>query len=177
MAICYLIGTNHAHQFEGQKDGNSVAFACFLCRFCSDNHIDLLAEELNEDAIVEWKVSGSVARSVALKLSIPHLFCDINRADRHRLGVLTDQEIAQKLGFGSFWTRQQVAQIDAEVRKAWFIRENFWLGKLHQSSFNRCAFILGAKHVPTFEALLNSQGFTVHVAQTNWGAIPDKVKL
>lgn len=166
--ICYLIGTNHAHQLEGQKDGDSASFAEYLAAFCSDNGIDLLAEELNEEAIAKWKAGGSVTKSVASKLSICHRFCDPDREDRQRLGVLTDQEAAKKLGFGSALTLQQAALVEAEVRKTWPARENFWLEALRQVTFTHCAFVLGAKHVVTFSGLLRAQGFTVYVAQANW---------
>jgi hypothetical protein len=167
-AICYLIGTNHAHQLEGDKNGDSVAFAAYLTAFCSDNRIDLMAEELNEQAITRWKAQGSVVRSVASRLSICHLFCDPGREDRQRLGLLTDMEAAKKLGYELSWTQEQDAAVKAEARGTWPARERFWLDHLRQVPFNRCAFVLGAEHVQTFGSLLSSEGFTVHVAQSHW---------
>ncbi len=166
--ICYLIGTNHAHQLEGDKDGDSVAFATYLTALCSDNRIDLMAEELNEEAITLWKAQGSVVRSVASRLSICHLFCDPKREDRRRLSILTVGEAAKKLGYELSWTREQNAAVEAEARKTWPARERFWLERLRQVPFNRCAFVLGAEHVHTFGNLLSSEGFTVHVAQSYW---------
>ncbi len=166
--ICYLIGTNHANQLEGQKDGDSVTFAKYLSAFCSDNRIDLIAEELNEEAIAKWQAGGSVAKSVASRLFIRHCFCDPDREERQRLGVLTDQEAAKKLGFASSWTSQQDVLVLAEVKKSWLARENFWLERLREVTFMRCAFVLGAKHVATFRDLLRAQGFTVHIVKENW---------
>lgn len=166
--IYYLIGTNHAHQLEGHKDGNSVALGEYLSAFCSDNGVDLLAEELNEEAVAKWKADGSVAKSVASRLSISHLYCDPNLEERQRLGTLTHSEAAKKLGFGSYWAREKDALVEAEVRKTWPARESFWLEKLRQVMFTRCVFVLGAKHVVTFGDLLASQGIAVHVAQSDW---------
>lgn len=166
--ICYLIGTNHAHQLEGQKDGDSVSFSKYLSAFCSGKRVDLIAEELNEECISKWQAVGSVAKSVASKLSIRHLFCDPGSEDRQRLGVLSDQDVAKKLGFGSCWTLQQAALIETEVRKSWPVRETFWLDRLRKIGFSRCAFVLGAKHIVTFNALLHAHGFTGYVVETNW---------
>jgi hypothetical protein len=54
------------------------------------------------------------------------------------------------------------------VRKTWPAREGFWLERLRQVTFARCAFVLGAKHVETFGTLLSTEGFTVHVAHSHW---------
>lgn len=166
--ICYLVGTNHAHQLECQSDGDSVAFAAYLSDFCSQNRIDLIAEELNDEAVTMWEAKGSVAKSVASHFSISHRFCDPKHEDRRRLGVLTDREAAKKLGFNRFWTRAQEPQVKAEVRKTWPTRERFWLDRLRQATFERCVFVLGSEHVETFGQLLTCEGFTVHVAHVDW---------
>lgn len=168
IVICYLIGTNHAHQLEGQKDGDSVSFSKYPSAFCSGKRVDLIAEELNEESIEMWQAVGSVAKSVALKLSIRHLFCDPGSENRQRLGILSDQEVSKKLGFGSCWTLQQAALVDAEVRKSWPVRERFWLDRLREIRFSSCVFVLGAKHIVTFNALLHAQGVTGYVVETNW---------
>ena len=166
--ICYLVGTNHAHQFESQSDGDSVAFAAYLSDLCSQHRIDHIAEELNDEAIAMWEAKGSVAKSVATNFSISHRFCDPEYEDRRRLGILTDRETAKKLGFSPFWTRAQEHQVTAEVRKTWPTRERFWLDQLRLDTFERCAFVLGSEHVETFGQLLTREGFTVHVTHVDW---------
>jgi len=130
--------------------------------------IDLIAEELSEDAIALWRASGSAARNVASRLSITHLFCDPSIEERKSLGILMPKEIAAMQGFGQFWTSHQDAVIIAEERKMWPIRESFWLERLRTLSFNECVFILGTEHVDSFGSLLRREGFTVQVNCTNW---------
>ncbi len=104
----------------------------------------------------------------APKLFIRHRFCDPDCEERQLLGILTDQEVAKKLGFASSWTSQQDALVLAEVKKFWAARENFWFERLREVTFRRCVFVLGAKHVATFRDLLHAQGFTVHIVNKNW---------
>jgi hypothetical protein len=166
---CHLVGLNHAHQLEGSKHGAPGAFNQYLTRFCADEDIDLLAEELSEEAVSLWQATGSVAKTVAKRISINHMFCDPQLADRRRLGIRTADEIASDLGYGRFLTPAQEAIRTAEERNSWPIREQFWFEELSRVSFKRCAYILGSEHVTTFGALLTNKGFQVHIAHPNWG--------
>lgn len=166
--VCHLIGLNHGHQLEGYEFGNWRAFDKYLSDLCISVGVDLIAEELNEEGIARWRANGSVARTVALRLSIKHLFCDPNQQDRERLGLLTERDAAAKLGYGRTWTSAQDATVTAEAQRTWPDRERFWLQRLRHVQFDRCAFILGAAHVDTFGALLSAAGYCVVVVNREW---------
>lgn len=165
---CHLIGLNHAHQLEGYEHGAFEVFGQYLTKFCVNANIDLLAEELNQEAVTLWRAKESVARTVATRLSINHLFCDPTLVDRRCLGILPPKEIASNLGYGRCRTSEQEAILTAEEKKTWSIREQFWLEQLGTVCFQECAFILGSSHVETFSALLTTKGIQVHVAHRLW---------
>lgn len=164
--ICHLIGVNHQYQLRGYRGVDSDAFGTYLSSICREVNIDLIAEELSEWAIRKWAfrgATGSVARDVAQRLGIKHLFCDADSDERKSLGILCRREIATKLGFPEFRSPEQERILDCEERKVWPIRERFWLRKLQQMKFTECAFVLGSIHVDTFGKLLNSEGIGVQV--------------
>lgn len=164
----HFIGVNHSHQLYSYEKGDEEAFDGFLFSFCCNTKIDLIAEELSEEAITLWGAKGSVARNVATRLSIMHLFCDPGLDERKKLGILTRKEIAAELGYGRTLTSSQSAIIDAEERKFWSIREQYWLERLRDLSFSECAFIIGTQHIDSFSALLSAKRFKVHVVIKNW---------
>jgi len=169
----HLIGTNHCYQLRGYKETNWKAFLKYLLAFCQNEAVDLIAEELNEWEIASWKdqgATGSVAREVASRLGIKHLFCDPDEADRERRGIQSRQELADSIGAGGhFRTAAQAATICRLIReRSWPIREDFWLEKLQQTDFSHCAFILGANHVVSFKKLLTSNGFDARVESGDW---------
>ena len=94
--IVRLLGLNHGHQLQGYALGDWRAFDAYLSEFCVVNKIDLIGEELSEEALALWHATDSVARTVAVRLLIEHLFCDPESEERHRLGILTDKEAAAK---------------------------------------------------------------------------------
>jgi hypothetical protein len=164
----YFIGLNHRHQLCGYKQGAAEKFDSYLHKFCHDANIDLISEELSEAAISLWGATGSVARNVALQLSIQHLFCDPSPDERECLGILTSKEIAVSLGFEEVWSKTQEAEITAEERNYWPIRERFWLERLRTVAFHNCAFILGSEHVDSFGSLLGTEGYQVQVICRDW---------
>jgi len=168
----HLIGTDHRYQLCGHQGANWEAFKRYLSSFCQTEAIDLIAEELNEWEIERSKPQGatsSVARDVASRLGIKHLFCDPDEADRKRLGINSRKELANSIGVvGHFLTPEQSTRICQMIREQWPIREGFWLEKLQRTDFSHCAFILGANHVESFAKLLTSKGFDARVESQDW---------
>ncbi len=166
----FLIGLNHGYQLEGCRTNDWTKFDEYLV-FCRRELIDLVAEELSEWAIGRnhhLGAIGSVAKNVSSRLNIAHLFCDPDEVERQRLGVLSDNELGQSLGFGNIMNAEQAAIVEQKKREQWFIRERYWLEQLQRLHFSRCVFILGAQHVDSFAELLVSENFVVHIEHRDW---------
>ncbi len=78
-----LIGLNHGLQLEGYNS-EWDKFKSYLNDLCLVEKPDLIAEELNIEAINKYKASDSVARQVASSLGIDHLFCDPDSNQRKK---------------------------------------------------------------------------------------------
>jgi len=129
---------------------------------------DIIAEELNEEAIKKWKALDSVARNTATSLGIRHLFCDPDSQERKVLGIKCYKEIAQQLGYGHVLTREQSSFVEEIEKTYWERRERFWLDKLINVQFAKCVFLVGANHVGRFNALLTTHGFQSSIVVKDW---------
>jgi len=154
-----LIGLNHGYQLRGYDGADWSAFEQYLLSYSESEGIDLIAEELSNEAVRKWMAADSVARHVARRLGVRHLFCDPESGQRRALGIRSLDEIAAELG---------PLDLEAKEKEAWLIRERFWLERLREVPFNACVFILGSQHVESFELLLRSEGWEATVVEKNW---------
>lgn len=162
-----LIGLNHCHQLVGYAKASNK-FKPYLKDLCLKERPDLIAEELNEDAIRKWKAHDSVARKIASLLRVRHLFCDPDLEERKALGIKGFKEIVQELGYGAVLTREQSSEVEKIEKKHWEKRERFWLGKLIEEQFAKCIVLVGANHVDRFNALLTANGFRSAIVERDW---------
>jgi hypothetical protein len=162
-----LIGLNHCHQLLGYAK-ESGKFKSFLKGLCLKECPDIIAEELNEDAIKQWKANDSVARKIAISLKVRHLFCDPDLKERKALDIKCFKEIAQELGYGPVLTREQTSKVENIEKIHWEKRERFWLCKLIEKQFDKCIFILGANHIDSFNTLLTVRGFRSTIIERDW---------
>src|SRR6266850_5284786 len=93
-----LIGLNHGYQFRGCQEARWDAFEAYLLSYARTEGVDLIAEELSEEALRKWKATGSVARHVAGCLGIRHQFCDPDSSQREAIGIQSFGAIAAALG-------------------------------------------------------------------------------
>ena len=163
----YLLGLNHKYQLEGYDSGGKK-FQPFLNMVCQDNYVDLIAEELNEEAISLWKASGSVAKNVAVNLGVRHLFCDPDSDQRHMLGIKSRKEIINELDYGKALTKAQSEEVDAKEISYREIRERHWINELMEQECQKCIFILGADHIESLSRLLEEKGIKVEVIEKDW---------
>src|SRR5216683_5104087 len=146
-----LIGLNHRYQLRGYAGADWSAFERYLLSYSANKGVDLLAEELSDEAVRKWKAEDSVARHVARCLGVRHLFCDPESGQREALGIRSFGDILAELG-----PRPTVDLVEATEREDWRVREQHWLNTLRNVSFTTCVFILGSQHVESFETLLLS---------------------
>ncbi|OGP54582.1 MAG: hypothetical protein A2Y65_06300 [Deltaproteobacteria bacterium RBG_13_52_11] len=145
-----------------------MKFKSYLENLFLKENPDLIAEELNEDAIKKWNALGSLARETARHLGIRHLFCDPDLEERKALGIKCFKEIAQELGYGSVLTSEQSSEVKKIEKTHWEKRERFWLGKLIEKQFDKCIFLVGADHVDHFNTLLTAHGFRSAIVERDW---------
>ena len=164
-----LIGLKHGYQLRGVDFKDWSAFERYLLSYTTSEGIDLIAEELSNEAIRKWKATDSVARHVAYRLGVRHLFCDPESGQRKALGICSLDETATEIEpLGPFSLAKHIELAEAKEKEAWLIRERFWLERLREVPFSACVFILGSQHVERFAWLLRSEEFKTVVVEKNW---------
>lgn len=163
----FLIGLNHSFQLKGYEKGWKF-FKTYLYEQCIEENPDLIAEELNIEAIELWKASDSVARIVANSLGIDHLFCDPDSNQRKKHGIKSRKEIIADLGFGRAIPSQESEKIDRIEKKQWPKREEFWLKRLLGHGFKKCIFLVGTEHIDSFSEKIKANSINLKIITQNW---------
>ena len=170
----YLIGTDHVYQFgAGAKFGRTVckpsqeeAFRILLMDACENYGVAAIAEELNEQALLEVGKEVSVPRAVASSLRLPHRYCEPNRDERLQLGI-SDENTVTAFGQLSGKTNTEIEHL---ILVEWQKREQLWLEHVRELGAWPVLFICGSSHVPSFTELLRSETVACHVVASDWVA-------
>jgi len=169
----YLIGVKHEYQYEDYGSG-SIELHSFLLHLANDKCVDLIGEELSEEAILLRREAlgreavGSVANNVASELRIKHKFCDPDSSQREQLGIKNRDKIVLELAIARPWTSDLWLEVEAAEREYWPIKEADWLDRILEEDFERCIFILGAEHVETFCRSLDREQVEYEIVAKNW---------
>lgn len=163
-----LVGTNHAHQLVDFDSGAHACFKSYLNSLCQAEEIDLIAEELSEEAISVWGATDSTARSLARTLGVNHIFCDPGSEERAALGIYDYKQLKSKLGLGRGVTSEQDEYLLNEEKKYWPIRERHWLDRILSANAQSCLLIIGASHVEQFCKLIFDNGHECEVRTASW---------
>jgi hypothetical protein len=171
MTSVFVVGTNHGIQRgESLKDD----FKSYVTHLCLANNINVIAEEINDDA------EYVVAKDVCEELSICHKIIDPNPRDYDRLGVTEyhkivyeimrrhDLELSPSIDNGS----PQKALDEFESRKRvehHRPREIEWLRRIQENDTWPVLVICGADHFDSFYKLLLQNGIKTTRADPNWG--------
>lgn len=172
--MLFIVGTGHHFQFgagvsfghDHCTEANQSSFAEMLRNLTMACRADILAEELNQQALAEMGRTASVVQLVATELAIPHLFCEPDRAERIVLGIMDENEIR----ISAFPKSVEEATVQTLVAESWRRREEEWLRRLIELKSKNIVFVCGACHVSTFVSLAMEQGFECQVAHANWKA-------
>lgn len=176
-----LVGTSHRYQvwsdairagrFAYANARELEAFERFISDACRLHRVSVLAEEMNECAVVARTGGASVAKLVADRLEIQHLFCDPAFGQRESFdgcAVLSTQ-------YGSDQVRRYEKIAERTHLPAWHVaaRELWWLGRLRKlPSATTILFICGADHIDTFFALLKSHDIEAEIYERDWVPVP-----
>lgn len=170
----HIVGTGHHYQYGSGRsfggyictDEDEAAFAETLRVVAQRVSADLIAEELNIQALHEMGADRSVPQSVASALHLPHLFCEPNRTERLTLGIYEDTAILVS-AFPEQVSEAEFLRLSAD---SWRRREEEWCRRLCLSAAQRIVFICGSDHIASFPSLAETKGFIVTIAERDWKA-------
>lgn len=159
MKIIYLLGTGHQNQF-----GPCEEFKQFLSDLCYNKKIKVVAEEMNDDALLKQGVNNTIPHHVALQLSLMHRYCDPDKAKQDELGIKNEGLIKMQGKWDDLSPNEIQNQINKEHRK----RERFWLEEIKNISNYPILFICGSNHVLPFDRLLSDSGYQCSIIHEDW---------
>lgn len=168
----YIIGVNHALQYtspeheQGNSRGRGEELIPILTEAVRTYSPRVIAEEFSEDAINRSPVERLVCRDIAEQFGLQHVLCDPTEAERRAWGILGLTEI-DHLHYprGVFFEPTSEAH-QADLRRHFIKREEFWLNKLYDHLFDDVLIVIGGDHIPTFTANLDQLGIP-HTAITS----------
>lgn len=168
----HIVGTGHHYQFGAEASfgackcthADADAFVGMLRQLIKQSSIDVLVEELNQQALQEIACSRPVVQSLAAELALPHLFCDPNRAERVSLGIQDENEIRARASFKSLPEQE----VERRVAKSRDLREEEWWKRITFLDSSRVLLVCGANHVSTVSARAAHHGFQATVAHEDW---------
>jgi hypothetical protein len=89
-----MLGSDHSVQHDGRAvyHGSEFeklrqSFPEYLAQAVRDTGAKVIAEESNEEVLLKFSATRSVAAVVASGMNIDHLFCEPSLAERERLGI------------------------------------------------------------------------------------------
>jgi hypothetical protein len=101
-----------------------------------------IAEEFHEDYVTNFAATRSIAKSVAVSLSISHLFCAFSIAERRERNLMKPSNPDD-----------------------FAIREQHWLEVLAESALSNAIFICGPDHVQSFQRLLEANAYETTILE------------
>lgn len=166
MSKVILLGTSHTFQIRNSdaQEWVSEQFRQLLISLCIEHKANGIAEEMNEVALLEHNASTTIAKTVALELRIGHQLSDPPPNIRKSLGIQSENYI-RAIGHLKKLSNDD---IEAEILRAYRIRESYWLSQLQIFNSYPVVFICGANHVESFTSILLGNSCEVIVAAPDW---------
>jgi hypothetical protein len=180
--VIHIIGTAHSLQVwtDAKRNGESLdarreaveAFESYLADVAGSWKADMIAEEASDEWVAaHGHGASSVAKDVATKLGIQHLFCDPDTGQRRAIGLKVGEELRAHGMTVSKETGREWADVhDAEIKKQFSTREAVWLERLEGCGPNSRSiiFVCGADHVDTFKAALDAKKLIAGIRCRDW---------
>lgn len=166
MRTLFLFGTAHSLQI-GTRLKNSVSDAQLKSEFknhCLNQEVDLIAEEMSEEALMREGIDQTIAQIVGEELGISHLFCDPSSQVRAELGISDTQRIRID-SIIKGWDKSKESEV---ISISWDRRENYILEQIYKRSSSNVLLICGSNHVEAFSQKAQSKGYLVNVVQRDW---------
>ncbi|WP_028221941.1 hypothetical protein [Paraburkholderia oxyphila] len=140
----YLIGTAHSFQkrLRCAPSACSDEFKNFVVYAAVCHSVRTIGEELSKSVLGTDVIS--LCAEVAGELSISHLYCDPDNAERVAAGLPVE-----------------------DCPSTWGPREEEWLARLDINEFP-VLFVCGANHVDSFAEKCRARGIAVEVLKHDW---------
>ena len=171
MRTVVLVGTDHKFQrpVNGPKAAGIESFQDALRELCLRHKVHAIAEEMNLQALQEYKVTESVPYQLCGELKLLHQYSDPSLDERKVLGIRSDHDIELQ-GWRESWPRKKIY---AAIRRYGTItsdriREKEWLRGIQKLEAWPLLFVCGADHFAQFATLLRMAGLTVVEAYKDW---------
>lgn len=164
----FLIGTDHKYQHNSplykEVSCNSMAsFKKYIFEIIDKNGIHGIGEEMHRSDLKEDR-NKSTLKEVALKLGIPHKYCN------------SDAQEALKLGHKPYLYKKP-SESDEDFYKRDFEnerkREPGWIQKILEFNNWPLLFVCGSEHVESFKKLLSKNSIKVVIVDKNWKCLED----
>ena len=185
--MIYIVGTAHSVQVwsDAKRSGTSfdaseemmLAFEIYLEAAAKSLNVSMIAEEACEEWVLRHgQGASSVARDVAKRLGIEHLFCDPDSQERRAIGLKVGPELTEYARKVAATTGRQFDEVYREERgKGFAPREAIWIERLgnHEPNNHSLIFVCGADHVETFKSALDARHIMGEVYCRDWTQFTD----
>jgi hypothetical protein len=186
--MIYIIGTIHSVQVWSDAKRHNTSFdASKEMMMAFENYLEETAKSLNanmiaEEACEEWILkhgqgASSVAKDVAIRSGIGHLFCDPDSQERRSIGLKVGPELTEYVRKVAADTGRQFDEVYREEREKGFApREAIWIERLynHEPNNRTLIFVCGADHVETFRSALDARQIMAEVYCRDWTELADR---
>lgn len=170
--MIYIIGVDHKIQNDGPYQANEaqlLLFSTYLEKMIKKFNIEVIVEESNEDVLSISMAKNCIARNIANKLKLKHVFCEPTMRERRELGVPKEPEICDMLGLNSIALNKEDIKKLNEKKKDYFpIRENFWFEQIVDFRDKKMLMIIGAEHTNSFPKILEKYNCDYKILNKNW---------
>lgn len=162
----YIVGTDHKYQNRSDEftDDQHAGFERYISQIITESEIALLAEENNEQAVLERGLAESSIQKLSRAHQIQHLFCELDRKTRAENGM--EQENGIRLsGFFNNWTPEG---IESKIQESYRNREAYWLKLIVERDVWPALFICGANHALPFQELVSKNHIIPVLLSQDW---------
>ncbi len=162
--MLYILGVDHSFQSY-----YSNTFHDYIYSIIKDYDIKLLGEEYSTEARDMFHPQEeSQLKQISQQTTVKHLYCDPTEEERELLGIESETQVRERLGFG-FRARivgtKEHKLVKKEMQKQWILREKEWLKRLNNANLQELntLFVLGNLHTKRFARLVESNNvpFTI----------------
>jgi hypothetical protein len=166
----YIVGTNHKFQRGEQRQRE---FSSFLEKICINLDIQLVAEEINDNAKL------IVARDITNKHGIKYLIIEPRPSQYEEYGIKPIHkiryEVMQIFDLESLHDPIDISDKIARELDQRIVdlhsspREKVWLSRIEMANLWPVLVICGANHVTSFFSLLTHNDVLTKVVEQHWG--------
>ena len=164
-----IIGTGHPLQagHDDYSPSQLKAFADLLERTRKKYRVKFIAEEMSIDALADFGVTTTVAKTFADRKRLRHRYVDLTREERTAFKV--DRYGLHQVGQTARLSAPQFAALEKTVDE---LRECVWLVRVLEINTWPVLFICGANHAPRVQYLFNTVGKFAHIEVNDYEAQP-----